>query len=534
MLKRFRVNIDDPVCWQLGLVEREVVDVLEGKHSRVNTTKLRQSGEKNSDEKTEQHGQLKQRKIEADDVCCICQEELLSENRYPVTYCRKGCGNSVHIRCMRVWTDHQRKQKAIGLSESVPCPICREEFAPLGILLREVSEDTQARCTIKPSNMSTGTVPTVQPLQPTLKAHHPATQCMVCQCAPIFGNIYRCQICLADSVPESKTYLCSNCFSCNQHEQHDEFTYREDSQSKWSKVAANRCIPVNLGQNLELKFLMTTNTTGKPSWHQMTGKFEVLQTADLARLPHWTIRVPRMSRLGAANDRQLSSSTSQRAKRGASARLDQFDSELQTIAELGRMNGSQAWLDKWGSLKTTGLLAPGRQCRLCLMTYQIGETVRRLDPGCQHIFHTACIDPWLLHRSPTCPLDGFKVTPLSGVVRPGSLQVSYVTPNAKSNVPDFEGAHFHISAFGLKTPKPAPKAQLLTSPRRKVEENNINNFSAPSDGLSIVGQTILTVGATKHSASRTSKPAVERRSRNQRVTPPHSPLSLTHDWFTFI
>ncbi|KAF6776889.1 hypothetical protein AHF37_03261 [Paragonimus kellicotti] len=359
MLKRFKVHIDDPVGWQLGLVEREVMDVLEGKHSRVNTKKLRQSGEKSSDEQAEQHGQLKQRKIEADDVCCICQEELLSENRYPVTYCRKGCGNSVHIRCMRVWTDHQRKQKTI---------------------------------------------------------------------------------------------------------------------------------------------------------------------ADLARLPHWTIRVPRMSRVGAACDRQLSSSISQRAKRGVSARSDEFDSELQAIADLGRMNGSQARLDKWGSLKTTGLLAPGRQCRLCLMTYQIGETVRRLDPGCQHIFHTTCIDPWLLHRSATCPLDGFKVTPLSGVVRQGSLQVSYVTPNTKSNVPDLEGAHFHISAFGLKTPKPAPKAQLLTSPRRKAEENNINNFSAPSGGLSIVGQTILTVCAANPSAS-------GRRLRNRTDTPPHSTLNLTHDWF---
>ncbi len=50
------------------------------------------------------------------------------------------------------------------------------------------------------------------------------------------------------------------------------------------------------------------------------------------------------------------------------------------------------------------LLAPGQQCRMCLHGYQEGQAVRRLP--CRHKFHKECIDDWLLHRHPTCPVDG--------------------------------------------------------------------------------------------------------------------------------
>nr|CDS33843.1 zinc finger RING domain containing protein 2 [Hymenolepis microstoma] len=52
-----------------------------------------------------------------------------------------------------------------------------------------------------------------------------------------------------------------------------------------------------------------------------------------------------------------------------------------------------------------GLLAPGQQCRICLMHFQEGEEVRSLL-NCNHVFHSNCVDPWLLHLSPCCPLDG--------------------------------------------------------------------------------------------------------------------------------
>lgn len=51
------------------------------------------------------------------------------------------------------------------------------------------------------------------------------------------------------------------------------------------------------------------------------------------------------------------------------------------------------------------LLGPGFQCRICLRPYQTNQMVRKL-PGCNHKFHLDCIDNWLLHSHPTCPIDG--------------------------------------------------------------------------------------------------------------------------------
>lgn len=51
------------------------------------------------------------------------------------------------------------------------------------------------------------------------------------------------------------------------------------------------------------------------------------------------------------------------------------------------------------------LLGPGYQCRVCLRNYKLNEMVRKL-PGCKHRFHLDCIDSWLLHSHPTCPIDG--------------------------------------------------------------------------------------------------------------------------------
>ena len=44
----------------------------------------------------------------------------------------------------------------------------------------------------------------------------------------------------------------------------------------------------------------------------------------------------------------------------------------------------------------------GLGCSICTDDFTAGEDVRVLP--CQHKFHPACIDPWLLNVSGTCPL----------------------------------------------------------------------------------------------------------------------------------
>ncbi len=51
------------------------------------------------------------------------------------------------------------------------------------------------------------------------------------------------------------------------------------------------------------------------------------------------------------------------------------------------------------------LIGPGIQCRICLRAFQVNQTVRKL-PSCKHKFHSECIDNWLIHSHPTCPIDG--------------------------------------------------------------------------------------------------------------------------------
>ncbi|RLM77943.1 RING-H2 finger protein ATL44-like [Panicum miliaceum] len=46
--------------------------------------------------------------------------------------------------------------------------------------------------------------------------------------------------------------------------------------------------------------------------------------------------------------------------------------------------------------------AGGATCSVCLEKVRGGEMVRSL-PGCRHLFHVGCIDPWL-HSQVTCPL----------------------------------------------------------------------------------------------------------------------------------
>ncbi|KAI8874480.1 hypothetical protein GQ42DRAFT_112886, partial [Ramicandelaber brevisporus] len=41
-------------------------------------------------------------------------------------------------------------------------------------------------------------------------------------------------------------------------------------------------------------------------------------------------------------------------------------------------------------------------CSICLEQFAIGDMVRVLN--CRHVFHTACIDPWLSTASALCPL----------------------------------------------------------------------------------------------------------------------------------
>ncbi|CAL8086182.1 unnamed protein product [Calicophoron daubneyi] len=495
LLKRYKVDPEDPVSWQLGLVEREILDVLDGKHSRTVPLRLKSGDKKDTKDDNAQPGLLRQRRIGEDDVCAICQDELLSEQRYPVTYCRKGCGNSVHIRCMRVWMKHQRKDKSLSMSDSVPCPLCREEFGTLGLLLREIPEDDSVLGDKITSSRTTSRSLVSHSLQPNLPVQHPSTQCTECKSSPIFGKIYRCQLCEANN---ETVLLCSKCFQSGLHLNHDEFTYRESPNGKWLKVGANRGVPFNLGQSFRVKVDLKNQQLSSAD-NSGISVGSTLSTSELSVLPHWTVRAPR-KRIGAPiSSGRRSSFLNSPAEHG------DVHKELKAASESGQIDGYHARLADWGSITTSGLLAPGRQCRICLMTYQIGDVVRRLEPGCQHIFHTACIDPWLIHKSATCPLDG------KPVVSPSPHTSSRTTPR-KQTQPTVEGVRLRSTGFAnrLQTSmKNLPCIPIIKLDETKAQEPS---RSAQLEKLSIVGQTITSSSPYAQScSSHTNLPSPPRR-----------------------
>ncbi|XP_060607453.1 uncharacterized protein LOC132759651 isoform X2 [Ruditapes philippinarum] len=322
LLKKFRVPQTNPMSWQKGLVEREINEILRGitqqMRKKVPTAVTRWRRPMSSD--SDAREVIPQRDIAEDDVCPICQDELLAK-RLPVTYCKFGCGNSIHIKCMKVWAEHQKSQG----ETTVKCPFCREDFGPFELLKYENRNAEGA------SN------------QGGRMDRHLGATCQSCRVSPIEGKCYRCSTC-------TDFHLCQSCFNTPIHTQHA-FEYRHKRNQRWR--AAGRAYGAVLPQAV----------------------VDDLVNRDISDNDYDLLM-------------QLDGNT-------AATGSDIPEEVIQSFPlEKIRQNGP--------------LLQPGVQCRICLHGYQLGQFVRKL-PRCKHKFHKDCIDQWLLHSRPTCPVDGLVV-----------------------------------------------------------------------------------------------------------------------------
>ena len=87
-----------------------------------------------------------------DDVCPICQDTFAEEQA--LTWCRAGCGNNIHAKCMILYVQHNKKSKRSypGGNQSnsndncVLCPLCRCDWGPTAMQqIREDSKVTDAK-----------------------------------------------------------------------------------------------------------------------------------------------------------------------------------------------------------------------------------------------------------------------------------------------------------------------------------------------------------------------------------------------------
>ncbi|CAJ1087770.1 E3 ubiquitin-protein ligase ZSWIM2 isoform X1 [Xyrichtys novacula] len=198
-----------PDSFQSGLVERQILEVLHGLHQtkvqRTENDPSTTSGTPNQSGSGREAGSVCRKAVQAEDVCPICQEELL-EKKLPVSYCRFGCGNNVHISCMKVWADYQ---KLSHKEETVKCPLCREDFSSRKLLQDQVKNTAKLFTAAERERPE----------------RHLGVSCHSCRICPVSGKCYKCTVC-------SYFFLCEDCSKGGCHQQHP-LAVRTKRKEKW-------------------------------------------------------------------------------------------------------------------------------------------------------------------------------------------------------------------------------------------------------------------------------------------------------------
>ena len=193
LTRKFRVAKDNPLVYQLGLNERELNGLIYAPKQSVKKVinKAASAGHERVIEK--------KKEIQSDDVCPICQEEIYNSKR-SLIHCKFGCGNSIHVSCMKIWADHQLKSLN---DDIIKCPLCRTEFSSHHNIVKEY-----ARAKAKEKGKQ--------------KSHF----CNSCKSKLTLHQFYRCSVC-------KNVFLCSSCFQTNYHCDHS-FECRSSTHEKWS------------------------------------------------------------------------------------------------------------------------------------------------------------------------------------------------------------------------------------------------------------------------------------------------------------
>ncbi|XP_042302387.1 E3 ubiquitin-protein ligase ZSWIM2 isoform X2 [Sceloporus undulatus] len=363
LLKKFKLPRNHEYALQVGLKEREIIYVLQYQQT---DSQPRITESFTVESQTASDGYIKQKEIDNDDVCPICQETLLKK-MLPVTYCRYGCGNSVHIVCMKIWIDHQKELEKDAL---VKCPLCREHFAPLKLLMEEFRNCKRLVTTAEKTRLD----------------KHLGIPCNNCKVCPIEGKCYKCTQC-------SDFHVCDKCFNSFCHPSHT-FAFREKRNQTWRSW-----------RSLESTIQLSTSEENLQSVHSEDSSNEILSGTPV-----------------------------------------QIINSLPTV--LVR--------------KSSGLLDPGLQCRLCLKVFCLGQVTKFLP--CNHKFHRKCIDNWL-HKENACPIDGHLVyNPLAREDVPFKDKPNLSESQEKNNVAKQNEQELFIPGTGLLS---KPMKSML----RKIQAN---------------------------------------------------------------
>ncbi|ORX78924.1 hypothetical protein BCR32DRAFT_269785 [Anaeromyces robustus] len=233
MLKYYNVSENNEILYQLSLIEREINYLLELRAEKLEKNKKKHITDKDKEKEYERndneyYSKVKQREIEDDQICPICQETF-NDSPGPVTFCRLSCGNNIHVNCMKMVMEHQLSTSDETM---IKCPLCRNNFNTVKNFKKEL-DDIQNK---KKSNKF---------LKLNQKLNHFGYICHHCSVNPIHGKCHKCTVC-------KKYYLCDNCFLKGIHSEHS-FKGRISKKDSWelSIRYIESTLPEGLIQNLQ-------------------------------------------------------------------------------------------------------------------------------------------------------------------------------------------------------------------------------------------------------------------------------------------
>ena len=132
LLKVLKISQGHPLSYQTSLTDSEITQVLSGvcgssaALSRVISITRRhsQSSKKADEVNGAGDGFVHRQELDEDSCiqCPICQDDMNRDQA--LTWCRRGCGNNIHAKCMQNYSQYKISNK-----ESAGCPLCRVDWA---------------------------------------------------------------------------------------------------------------------------------------------------------------------------------------------------------------------------------------------------------------------------------------------------------------------------------------------------------------------------------------------------------------------
>ncbi|ORX50406.1 hypothetical protein BCR36DRAFT_404515, partial [Piromyces finnis] len=237
MLKYYGINEDNEILYQLSLINREINLLLELRDARLRKSKKTHHKNKEKDKENDDsendmdkyNSKVKQREIEDDQICPICQETF-KDSPTPVTFCRLSCGNNIHVNCMKMVMEHQLSTNSAD--DMIKCPLCRNNFNTVKEFKKELQNINNKMKSKKYKEKEK-------------KLNHYGYICHHCSVNPIHGKCHKCTSC-------KNYYLCDNCFLKGNHSEHT-FKGRLSKKDLWelSVRYIESTLPEGLIQNLQ-------------------------------------------------------------------------------------------------------------------------------------------------------------------------------------------------------------------------------------------------------------------------------------------